>query len=170
MNLYDMMAIVNNVVDKVCYVNDDSEFEYHPELKRFYLWLYYASFAFENRDYETEDSIDENAAFEYFINNNGISEINEHIPEVLRNSIEEAVDAKIEYILDKHKASMNVSMTDVALSNLINIIIEKVSENENLIGTIGEDNIKKFVGKYVKDNEMMNPTEIVKAMKDNKVI
>lgn len=170
MDLYEMMTIVNNVVDKVCYVNENSEFEYHPELKDFYLWLYYASFAVENREYETEDAIDENMAFDYFVNKNGVSEIYEHIPEVLRVSIEEAIDAKIKFMLDEHRAAMNVSLTDSALSNLVNLITEKIAENESLIETVGQENISKFITKYVERDKAMSPTQLVKAMKDNKVI
>lgn len=170
MNLYDMMTIVNGVVDKVCFVNDNMEFEYHPELKKFYMWLYYSAFIEDKPDFEVDDKIDENKAFDYFINQKGIEKINNNIPLAVMNTVEEAIDEKIKFIIEDYRSSKNISLTDVALSNFINLISDIVSKNENLIDEVGNDNIKKFINKYVEKDKGMTPKTLVKAMKDNGLV
>lgn len=170
MNLYDMMTIVNGVVDKVCFVNDNMEFEYHPELKRFYMWLYYSAFIEDKPDFEVDDKIDENKAFDYFINQKGIEKINNNIPLAVMNTVEEAIDEKIKFIIEDYRSNKNISLTDVALSNFINLISDIVSKNENLIDEVGNDNIKKFINKYVEKDKGMTPKTLVKAMKDNGLV
>lgn len=170
MNLYDMMTIVNGVVDKVCFVNDNMEFEYHPELKKFYMWLYYSAFIEDKPDFEVDDKIDENKAFDYFINQKGIEKINNNIPLAVMNTVEEAIDEKIKFIIEDYRSSKNISLTDVALSNFINLISDIVSKNENLIDEVGNDNIKKFINKYVERDKGMTPKTLVKAMKDNGLV
>lgn len=165
-----MMAIVNGVVDKVCFVNDDMEFEYHPELKQFYMWLYYSAFVEDKPDFEVDDKIDENKAFDYFINQKGIENINNNIPLAVMNAVEEAIDEKIKFIIEDYRSSKNISLTDVALSNFINLISNIVSKNENLIDEVGNDNIKKFINKYVEKDKGMTPKTLVKAMKDNGLV
>lgn len=170
MNLYDMMTIVNGVVDKVCFINDDMEFEYHPELKKFYIWLYYSAFIEDKPDFEVDGKIDENKAFDYFINQEGIENIYKYIPFEIIGIVEEAVDEKIKFIIENYKMSKSVSLTDVALSNLINLISDTVSKNGNLIDEVGNENIKKFINKYVEKDKGMTPKVLVKAMKDNGIV
>lgn len=170
MNLYDMMTIVNGVVDKVCFVNDNMEFEYHPELKKFYMWLYYSAFIEDKPDFEVDDKIDENKAFDYFINQKGIEKINNNIPLAVMNTVEEAIDEKIKFIIEDYRANKSVSLTDIALSNFINLISDTVSKNENLIDEVGNENIKKFINKYVEKDKSMSPKTLVKAMKDNGLV
>lgn len=170
MNLYDMMTIVNGVVDKVCFVNDNMEFEYHPELKKFYMWLYYSAFIEDKPDFEVDDKIDENKAFDYFINQKGIEKINNNIPLAVMNTVEEAIDEKIKFIIENYKMSKSVSLTDVALSNFINLISDTVSKNGNLIDEVGNENIKKFISKYVEKDKGMSPKTLVKAMKENGLV
>ena len=167
MNLYDMMTIVNGVVDKVCYINDDMEFEYHPELKKFYMWLYYSAFI---EDFEVDGGIDENKAFDYFINQNGVEKINKSIPLTIMSTIEKAIDEKIKFVIDEYRSNKSVSLTDIALSNFINLISDTVSKNENLIDEVGNENIKKFINKYVEKDKSMTPKTLVKAMKDNGLV
>lgn len=165
-----MMTIVNGVVDKVCYINDDMEFEYHPELKKFYMWLYYSAFIEDKPDFEVDDKIDENKAFDYFINQKGIEKINNNIPLAVMNTVEEAIDEKIKFIIEDYRANKSVSLTDIALSNFINLISDTVSKNENLIDEVGNENIKKFINKYVEKDKSMSPKTLVKAMKDNGLV
>lgn len=165
-----MMTIVNGVVDKVCFVNDNMEFEYHPELKKFYMWLYYSAFIEDKPDFEVDDKIDENKAFDYFINQKGIEKINNNIPLAVMNTVEEAIDEKIKFIIENYKMSKSVSLTDVALSNFINLISDTVSKNGNLIDEVGNENIKKFISKYVEKDKGMSPKTLVKAMKENGLV
>ena len=170
MNLYDMMTIVNGVVDKVCFVNDDMEFEYHPELKKFYMWLYYSAFVEDKPNFEIDGKIDENKAFDYFVNQKGAENICKYIPLEVMEIVENAVDEKIKFIIENYKMSKSVSLTDVALSNFINLISDTVSKNGNLIDEVGNENIKKFISKYVEKDKGMSPKTLVKAMKDNGLV
>ena len=168
MNINDMMMIVDGVVNKVCYVNEDSEFEYRPELKDFYLWLYYCAFSENKPDFEDDNEINLEKAFEKFTTEDTLK-IKNDIPIVIRETIESAINKKIEYRINEHRDAKNISLTDVALSELINYLSSKLGESNDIVEAVGKDNIKKFITKYTESKEV-NPTELVAAMVENKVI
>ncbi len=168
MNINDMMTIVDGVVDKVCYVNEDSELEYRPELRNFYLWMYCCAFAEDKPDFEEEDGINLEKAFEYFSQENSLRIMNS-IPEIVRDTIENAIDKKIKYVIDSHRDAKNVSLTDVALSEFINYLRSTLGNSNDIIEAVGKENIKKFISRYTNSKDI-KPTELVEAMIENKVI
>lgn len=168
MNINDMMMIVDGVVDKVCYVDENSEFTYRPELRDFYIWMYYCAFVKNRPQFEIDGEIDVEKAFETFSNEDSLG-IRKSIPLVLRDTIEDAIDKKIEYVINEHRDAKNISLTDVALSELINYLREKVTNTNDIVEAVGKDNIKNFINKYTSSKET-TPTEIVEAMIENKVI
>ncbi|MCQ2543386.1 MAG: hypothetical protein MJ126_04420 [Lachnospiraceae bacterium] len=168
MNINDMMVIVDGVVDKVCYVNEESDFEYRPELKDFYLWMYYCAFSENKPDFEEADEINLEKAFEYF-SKEDVLKIKNDIPVVIRETIESAINKKIEYRINEHRDAKNISLTDVALSELINYLRTRLSESNDIVEAVGKDNIKNFITKYTESKDF-KPTELVEAMIENKVI
>lgn len=170
MSLYDMMSIVDNVAEKVCFIDDELKFHYRPELKNFYLNLYYAAYFDEKPDFETEDDIDTEKAFIEMISPEWNERLMKNIPDVIRIYIEDAVDKKIQYLIDEHRNIDSTSLSDMAIARILNLISDKVESNGDLLNEVGTENIKNFITNFANTKNAMSATKVVKAMKTNKVI
>ena len=167
-NLNEYISICNKVTESVIFVDDNYELKYYPELKEFYLLYFINATLHEAEAFVDEDNnVDMDKAFSFVISNK--EGIIEEAGRTLYNMLLNGVNEKIE---EKKNRYYNVpatpSLCDVALESLFKTIEEKIMDTNNIVESVGKENLTKLITDMSK--KKFTEANVVKAMQKNGVI